>query len=198
MKPVSKRHVSQLLELGSILILDETLWSVSYINHLICRNPANVSTKIGHKTLPTELWLQILSWAQLRLRSHQFTLIYAVGTGLVQDGAGREELALICNEVKEWRACGELRNGAIIDVYQKYLWNPSYVPTTQDRGEILAHYRRYGEHVIKIEDIAECPFKVTKTAEDDAISIPISHLGFETRFLFRSIKVPDMISFLEG
>ncbi|KAF5001514.1 hypothetical protein FGRMN_985 [Fusarium graminum] len=200
MKPVNKRHVKQLLRLGSILILDETLWSASYLNDLICRNPANVSTKLGNKTLPTELWFEILSWVKVRSRSHEYTPIYAVGTGSVQDSAGREQLALICNEVKEWRACGQLMSGTVIDVYEKYLNEPSYIPTEREVEEVPYYYdwstRSLSPNMIK--DNAECPFVVTNNAEDNAMRIPISHLKFEIKFLFRSIEVQDMISFLEG
>ncbi|KAF5659011.1 cuticle-degrading protease [Fusarium heterosporum] len=199
MKPVSERHVDELLKLGSILILDKTLWSASYLHDLICRKPANVSTTIGNKTLPTELWLQILSWFQVRPRSHDYMPGYVVGIGSVQNSSSRQEPALICNRLKEWRKCGQLRNSWIVNVYEEYLNNPSYIPT---EDEILNVPFRYEEEEnfsgSEIMDKAECPFEVTKTAEDSAILIPISHLKFETKFLFRLIKVPDMISFLEN
>ena len=50
----------------------------------------------------------------------------------------------------------------------------------------------------RVEEDMEPFFRITKTARENAYSIPVSHLRFQGYFLFHNIEVPDIIARLEN
>ncbi|KAF4442242.1 phenylacrylic acid decarboxylase [Fusarium austroafricanum] len=174
--PVETTDVETLKNLNSILILDIALWGTGFLRNILSRSPTRISTKKG-KTLPTEIWLDILSWVEYDHMSHLYEPVYAIETTSPTDACGSEP-QLVCNVLEEWGAYfGKI--GGSVDDYEKLLEDPAC--------EIEG-----GKYAPKL------PFQVSKSATGNTISVPISHLEFEGKFLFHKLEVADIISKLEG
>ncbi|KAF5592107.1 hypothetical protein FPCIR_5798 [Fusarium pseudocircinatum] len=64
MLPVESKDLELLVKHNSILILDIDCWGASYLRNVLAYGSANITTKQGNKTLPSELWLDILDWVE--------------------------------------------------------------------------------------------------------------------------------------
>ncbi|KAL9570337.1 hypothetical protein ACKAV7_005543 [Fusarium commune] len=183
MKPVKTQDVESLVELNSILILNVDRWGASYLRNILAHGSPHITTEQGNKTLPTELWLDILDLAELYVDKNTYKLIYGIEISLKSTNGNRTEPTLICNVLEEWKECGELTNGDLVNVYEKCLKDPAYeINPENDR----------------VEENLEPFFTITKAAREDAFTIPVSHLRFQGDFLFHDIEVPDMIARLEN
>ncbi|CAG1993733.1 unnamed protein product [Fusarium graminearum] len=78
MEPVKQSDLKGLVDRGSILMLDVTIWGLSFVYETICRNPSHISTKTGNITLPTEMWLEIISHVKLDTDEHVYKAVYPV------------------------------------------------------------------------------------------------------------------------
>ncbi|KAF4442243.1 hypothetical protein F53441_11805 [Fusarium austroafricanum] len=185
MRPVKVTDLEVLLNRNSILILDVTNWAVGFIRQIISHSPGCISTKTGNKTLPIELWLQIISYAEYDENLHVYRPVYPIKMGTTQFDGSETKPALTCNLLQEWRRCGRIWDGTERYHYERCLNNPSYDPLTGDR-------------TYNPEEDFKRPFEISKTPKEDTFSIPVSHLDFENKILFRNIYVADMIAWLEG
>ncbi|KAF9769891.1 hypothetical protein IL306_012617 [Fusarium sp. DS 682] len=182
MKPVESKDVEDLVNLNSILILDVDCWVASYLRNVVARSPTHITTKQGNKTLPAELWLDILERVEFYIDENTYKPVYPIEmTPRAANGSGTEP-TMICNVLKDWKSCGKLKFGSKVVVYEKCLRDPSYKmdPEKDD-----------------VDDEVEPYFSITKTIQDDALSIPMSHLSFDAGFLFRKIEISDMIAQFE-
>ncbi|KAH7260967.1 uncharacterized protein BKA55DRAFT_686545 [Fusarium redolens] len=164
MRPVESQYLEGLVKFNSILILDVDCW-------VQC-----------NKTLPTEIWLDILDLAELYVDENTYKPVYGIEMNPRSTNNGGTGSALVCNILEERKKCGELEGGNRVNAYDKCLQDPSYKldPENDDIDEDEEYY-----------------FRVSKLANNNAISIPISHLAFETKFLFCKVTVQNMISRLE-
>ncbi|KAF4986292.1 hypothetical protein FDECE_16025 [Fusarium decemcellulare] len=167
MRPVETSDIDLLVERGSILILDEDSLAVKFVGEIIHRSPSYISTKTGNKCLPTEIWMEILAWAELDANNHFYSPVYPVS--VEQNGT---ESVLSCRFLDGWDPCGQIEKGRSIKVYEKYLKKP-----LQQLGDAR-------------------PFDLPDS-NADGVMIPINLLTPDQEFLFHRIKVPDMIARLE-
>ncbi|KAF5649494.1 cuticle-degrading protease [Fusarium tjaetaba] len=182
MKAVESKDLESLVRLNSILIFNVGCWGVSYLRNILSHGPEHITAKQSNKTLPTELWLEILNLAEIRINKNTYKLVYGIEITEKSTNGSTIEPTLICNVLEEWKDCGELESGDHVEVYEKCLKDPSYeIDPEKDRVE---------------KDI-EPFFKITKTALENAYRIPVSHLRFQGDFLFHNIEVPDIIARLE-
>jgi hypothetical protein len=183
MKPVKSKHPEGLLERNTVLILDFTGWTTSYIRSIIGRSTKHIATKEGNKTLPAELWLQILSLVESDVNQPHYRLVYPVEMSSVQLDGQISEPSFVCNSIKEWRAFGNIRTGNELYFYESYIRNPSYEPEKEE-GE---------------EDPPKSPFEISKQVlPDRSFNIPLSHLDSEEPFLYHRVEAPDVIARLEN
>ncbi|KAF4462704.1 hypothetical protein FALBO_10493 [Fusarium albosuccineum] len=167
MKPVETSDIDLLVERGSILILDQDSLAIHFVGETIRRSPNCISTKTSNKCLPTEIWMEILAWAELDADCHSCDPVYPVR--VEQNGT---ESALCCRFLKGWNPCGEIENGWSMWIYEKYLQGP----------------------LQQLEDAR--PFELPD-ANAAVVMIPINMLTPDQKFLFHEIEVPDMISRVE-
>ncbi|KAF4494032.1 hypothetical protein FAGAP_9837 [Fusarium agapanthi] len=182
MKPVEAKDLESLGKLNSILILDVDCWGASYLRNILAHGSAHITTKKGNKTLPPELWLDIIDRVEYYIDKNTYKPVYGVAiTPGSTNGSGAES-ALVCNVLEQWKKGGNLTGGNRINGYNRLLHDPSYKldPENDDIGENEEYY-----------------FTITKTVQENSYSIPVSHLRHKGDFLFRSIEVPDMIARFE-
>ncbi|RGP69247.1 cuticle-degrading protease [Fusarium longipes] len=181
MKPVEQSDLKDLLNKGSFLILDVTLWGTSYLYDTICRGPSHITTKTGNKTLPTELWLEIISYTNEHVDKHVYELVYPTGIRSVQMNGGDAEPALICNSLQfwGWTTSGKLEPGSHVVLYEDNLHSPWHVITEADWSDF--------------EYIEQDIFQVFRSAEDPVFSIPLSSITTKIQFLFHDIKIEHVI-----
>ncbi|KAJ3543816.1 hypothetical protein NM208_g3369 [Fusarium decemcellulare] len=167
MLPVTISHLGYLIEDGSILMHDQTRHTVEHMARLVCRSTSNITTKKNNQCLPLELWLQIFRWAELELNTHAFSLVQIQKAQRIGN-----QVFLICKEVTEWNACGQLDDRSAIYNYKRLLRKP-YESSDEER-----------------------PFKLPN---EDArtIKISINALGWGREALYVDIDVADMISRME-
>ncbi|KAH7179299.1 uncharacterized protein B0J16DRAFT_402694 [Fusarium flagelliforme] len=181
MIPVKEEDLNDLVKEHTMLILDLTRQTTDYINNIICRSPTHIASKEGNKTLPAELWLEILSLAELNITKHKYSLVYPVEVSSIQTRGDKPENALVCNIVERWRKFGKLKSGTDREYYEGYLTSPLHIPIPD----------RYDEP-------PKNPFKISKTVTPDkAIRIPVSQLDLEMPILYRDFDTVDVISKLE-
>lgn len=183
MKPMKTQDLDSLVKLKSILVFSVDCWSASYLRNVLTHGSTHITTKQGNKTLPTELWIDILDLAELYVYKNTYKLVYGIDISLKSTNGDRTEPTLICNALEEWKECGELTNGDLVNVYEKCLTDPAY--------EIDPEKNR-------VEEDMEPFFRITETARENAYSIPVSHPCFQGYFLFHNIEVPDIIARLEN
>ncbi|KAF5543906.1 hypothetical protein FMEXI_6840 [Fusarium mexicanum] len=180
MKPVETEDLESLVKLNSILIFDIDRWGASYLRNILSHGPSHITTKQGNKTLPTELWLEILDLTEITVNENTYKLVYGIESTHKSTNGSRIEPTLICNVLDERKGCTELRDGYDVWLFEKCLRDPSF---TDIRGR---------------QDKEPFPFlRITKSARENAFSISVSHLRFQEDFLFHNIKVPDIIARLE-
>jgi hypothetical protein len=179
---VESQYLEGPVKLNSILILDVDCWVVTYLRNILAHGSTHITTKQGNKTLPTEIWLDILDLAELYVDENTYKPVYGIEMNPRSTNNSGTGSALVCNVLEERKKCGELEGGNRVNAYDKCLQDPSYKldPENDDIDEDEEYY-----------------FRVSKLANNNAISIPISHLAFETKFLFCKVTVQDMISRLE-
>ncbi|KAF5622976.1 hypothetical protein F52700_10288 [Fusarium sp. NRRL 52700] len=183
MLPVKFQDLEDLVKLNSILILDVDCWGTSYLRNILAHGSAHITTKQGNKSLPTELWLDIIDRVEDRINKNTYKPVYGVAiTPGSTNGSGTES-ALVCNVLEKWNKCGNLTGGNRIYGYNSLLLDPSYKldPDNDDIGRDEESY-----------------FTITKTVQENSYSIPVSHLRHKGDFLFRNIEVPDMIARCEN
>ncbi|KAF5711075.1 hypothetical protein FMUND_9225 [Fusarium mundagurra] len=183
MLPVESEDLERLVKLNSILILDIDCWGASYLRNILAHGSAHITTKQGNKTLPPELWLDILDQVEYYIDEDTYKPVYgvAITSGSTNGGSGTES-ALVCNVLEEWKKCGDLTDGNRINAYNRCLRNPSY--KLDPEKDWIAKDEKYY-------------FTITKTVQENSYSIPVSHLRFKGDFLFRKIRVPDLIARFE-
>ncbi|KAF5611574.1 uncharacterized protein FSUBG_2011 [Fusarium subglutinans] len=185
MKPVESQDLESLVKLNSILIFDIDCWGASYIRNIISHGPSHITTKQGNKTLPTELWLEILDLTEITVDENTYKLVYGIELTHKSANGSRIEPTLICNVLDQIKECSELGDGGHVDLFEKCLKDPSYEAVTEEERERL--------------DNEPFPFfRITKSARENAFSIPVSHLRFQEDFLFHNVEVPDIIARLEN
>ncbi|KAF5687286.1 hypothetical protein FCIRC_2415 [Fusarium circinatum] len=184
MFPVESQDLEGLVKLNSILILDVDWWGASYLRNILAQGgSAHITTKQGNRTLPPELWLDIIDRVESYLDENTYKPFYCVEmTPKSMDGSGTES-ALVCNVLEEWTKCGDLTDGNRINAYEKCLHDPSYKLDPEKDW---------------IDEKEKYYFIITKTVKKNSYSIPVSHLRLKGDFLFRNIEVPDMIARCEG
>ncbi|KAG5750266.1 hypothetical protein H9Q70_007085 [Fusarium xylarioides] len=183
MKAVESNDLESLVKLNSILISNIDCWGASYLRNILSHGPTHITTKQGNKTLPTELWLEILDLTEIRINKNTYKLVYGIEITQKSTNGSTIEPTLICNVLEEWKECGELGGGDHVEVYEKCLKDPSYeIDPEKDR----------------VEEDMEPFFRITKIALENAYWIPVSHLRFQGDFLFHNIEVPDIIARLEN
>lgn len=183
MLPVESKDLERLVKLNSILILDVDCWGASYLRNMLAHGSANITTKQGNKTLPPELWLDIIELVEYYIDENTYKPVYGVaitpGSPNGSPNGNGTESSLVCNVLEEWTKCGDLTDGNMINAYDRCLHKPYYKLDPEkdwiDKGE--KYY-----------------FVITETVQEDSYSIPVSHLRFKGDFLFRKIGVPDMIA----
>ncbi|KAF5530390.1 hypothetical protein FPHYL_14086 [Fusarium phyllophilum] len=182
MKPVESKDLDSLVKLNSIVIFDIDCWGASYLRNILSHGPSHITTKQGNKTLPTELWLEILELTEIDVDENTYKLVYGIELTRKSANGSRIEPTLICNVLEEWKKCGQLRDGCHVRVYEKCLKDPSYeIDPQKDR----------------VKEDMEPFFRITKTVRENAYWILVSHLRFQEDFLFHNIEVPDIIARLE-
>ncbi|RBR26015.1 uncharacterized protein FIESC28_01288 [Fusarium coffeatum] len=182
MIPVKEEDLKKLLKDHTMLILDLTHQIINYIKNIICRSPQHIATKEGNKTLPAELWLEILSWAELNINRHKYSLVYPVKVSSIQIRGDERESALVCNIVESWKKFGELKSGTDREYYEGYLANTLHVPIPG----------RYDD------EPPENPFKISRTVTPDkSVTIPVSQLDLEMPILYQDFDTVDVIGKLE-
>ncbi|KAF4948911.1 hypothetical protein FGADI_9195 [Fusarium gaditjirri] len=174
--------VASLVELNSILVLNFDRWGTSYLRNILAHGSHHITTKQGCKSLPTELWLDILDLTELYANKNTYKLVYGIDMSLKSTNGNRTKPTLICNVLEDWKECEELKSGDHVNVYEKCLKDPAYKIDPETDG---------------VEEDLEPFFTITKTAREDAFTIPVSHLSFQRDFLFQDIEVPDIIARLE-
>ncbi|KAF4967942.1 hypothetical protein FSARC_4595 [Fusarium sarcochroum] len=167
MKPVEEADINAIVEQGSILILDMTQLAINFIHEIICHSPNHISTKNG-KSLPSEIWLQILSWMECDDEGRLYPPVYPFP---IQDS--KTGPILVCKALESWSTCGDIKMGDYFNAYQDYLRYPHKVQDNHDR-----------------------PFQLPE-CQDGAISIPINSLRSDKKFLFHNVDVADMIAWGE-
>ncbi|KAM0229036.1 hypothetical protein ACHAPO_010316 [Fusarium lateritium] len=182
MKPVNQSDLEGLVNLGSILILDVTSWGLNFVYETICRSPSHITSKTGNNTLPTELWLEIISHVKSSTNDDAYEAVYPIEIQSVQIDGGEAEPVLICNVLENWRRCGTIRHGWDVGIYENYLNNPSHVLTEEEK---------------RVRPNQRPPFQVSSVAKDPMYAISLSYIETRFEFLFHDIKVPDVISCLE-
>jgi len=182
MKPVEAKNLDILVKLISILMFNIDCWGASYLRSILSHGSTHITTKQGNRTLPAELWHEILDLTELRIDENTYKLVYGIEIKDKSTSGSRIEPTLICNVLGEWKECGELGGGDHVEVYEKCLKDPSYeINPEKDR----------------VEKDMEPFFRITKTVQENAYWIPVSHLRFQGDFLFQNIEVPDIIARLE-
>ncbi|KAF5599298.1 hypothetical protein FPANT_3581 [Fusarium pseudoanthophilum] len=179
MLPVESKDLERLVKFNSILILDVDCWGVSYLRNILAHGSAHITTKQGNKTLPPELWLDILDRVEYYIDENTYKPVYGVAiTPGSTNGSGTES-ALVCNVLENWRKCGDITYGNMVSLYHRCIDIPSYKldPKKHD-----------------VDQDEEPFFNITKTVQGNAYSIPVSHLRFQGDFLFDNVEVPDMIA----
>ncbi|SCV45759.1 uncharacterized protein FFB14_08843 [Fusarium fujikuroi] len=182
MKPVESKDLESLMQLNSILIFSIDCWGASYLRNILSHGPKHITTKQGNKTLPTELWLEILGLTEICISEITYKLVYGIEITHKSTNGSRIEPILICNVLEERKECGKLRGGDHVEAYKKCPKDPSYeINPEKDR----------------VEEDMEPFFRITKTVQENAYWIPVSHLRLQGDFLFQNIEVPDIIARLE-
>ncbi|OAA59747.1 hypothetical protein SPI_05945 [Niveomyces insectorum RCEF 264] len=149
---------------------------MSYVDALVRRSPANVTTKKSGKQLPLELWHQILDCGSSTERPnhrHEYALVQPQWIEMGKHGS-----TLVCFLVQDRMLCGTLEDAYSVDEYESYLKDPS------------AH-----------NCYATCPCHCEPEDHDDlgdrAIQVPAIALDSRISILYQGITVPDVISWVE-
>lgn len=194
MRPVKEKHLEVLLECHSILLFDRTAWVTTYIESIIRRNPTHIATKTGNKTLPTDLWLDILDVVDIHKNEHEYCLVYPVEMSSVQANCKEPEPALVCNIVENWAHFGQIKNGVELECYETWL----DAPLTKYEGEDNNNEEDdYDEEDYETYKVPKNPFMISTTVlPGKSVTIPISDLNFESPFLYRKLGAPDVISWI--
>ncbi|KAG8667323.1 hypothetical protein FPOAC1_012151 [Fusarium poae] len=187
MRPVERNDVRRLTNRNTILIIDPTSWTIAYIDNIISRNPKNIATKQGSKTLPPELWYMILSWAEDDFAQPSHDLVYPVEITSVQLDGETSEPAVVCNKIPQWWRFGAIRNLTELIHYENYLISPWYDPTAMPSYDPSR------------TPPPECPFLgISRTVlQNESLTIPIRELKFGRSFLYQDIKAPEVIAWTE-
>ncbi|KAJ3460716.1 hypothetical protein MRS44_011583 [Fusarium solani] len=119
MKPADPTKLNQLLQRKSILMLDAIGLTVNFIDTIVRQSPGLITTKKGKKTLPLELWLEILEWTR------EWSWHLLVQPQGLEDGSTN---TLICAKIPEWNPCGRLQDNSDLEVYEYYLNQPGDGP----------------------------------------------------------------------
>ena len=181
MIPVKEEDLDDLVKNHTMLLFDDTRLTFYYINNIICRSPQHITTNGGKKTLPSELWLEILSWVKLDINKHKYRLVYPVQVSSIQNRGSAPESALVCNIVESWEKFGELKSGTNREYYEGYLTTPLHVP--------IAH---------PYDEPPESPFTISTTVTPGkSVTIPVSQLDLEMPFLYYDFDTVDVIGKLE-
>ncbi|CAG7559908.1 unnamed protein product [Fusarium equiseti] len=194
MLPVKEKHLEDLLDCHSILLLDLTYWSTSHIRSIVQRDPTHIATKKGNKTLPMELWLDILDEADEDEDEHEYCLVYPIQMSSVQINGEEPEPALVCNIVEQRAHFGRIKNGVELECYETWLDRPltEYEEEEDDNEE-----DDYDEDDFETYKVPKNPFTISTTVlPGKSVTIPISDLNFESPFLYRKLGVPDVISWI--
>jgi hypothetical protein len=142
MRPVERNDVRRLTNRNTILILDLASWTIAYIDNIISRNPKNIATKQGSKTLPPELWYMILSWAEDDFAEPGHKLVYPVEITSVQLDGETSEPAMVCNEIPQWWRFGAIRNRTELIYYENYLISPWHLQNSLAKRIVNDSYSR--------------------------------------------------------
>ncbi|PCD24463.1 hypothetical protein FGRA07_11123 [Fusarium graminearum] len=175
MEPVKQSDLKGLVDRGSILMLDVTIWGLSFVYETIYRNPSHISTKTGNITLPTEMWLEIISHVKLDTDEHVYKAVHPVDIQAAQTDDSNPEPSLICNSIKIGTLCGDLDSEHRVHEFNEYLNNP--LAKEEER------------HMWRPETTP--PFKILDATKDPIYSIPLHHSETDIEFLFHEIQ-PNM------
>jgi hypothetical protein len=126
MKAAECNALESLVRLNSILIFNIDCWGASYLRNILSHGPEYITAKQSNKTLPTELWLEILNLAEIRINKDTYKLVYGIEITEKSTNGSTIQPTLICNVLEEWKECGELEGGDHVEVYEKCLKDPSY------------------------------------------------------------------------
>ncbi|RSL62811.1 hypothetical protein CEP53_004612 [Fusarium sp. AF-6] len=165
MRPIDSSELDELIQRKPILMLDLDRLTINFIDNIVRQSPGHITTKQGNKRLPLEIWLEILEWAKLWYRH---ALMQPQG---LDDGSTN---TLICFEIPEWEACGQLEDDSAVRNYQYYLDRPGDGPD-DDR-----------------------PFLLPQTLDNIlTYKVPITALNKDDRMLYGDLTVPDVIAWAE-
>ncbi|RKK79770.1 hypothetical protein BFJ71_g16116 [Fusarium oxysporum] len=67
MKSMKTQDLDSLVKLKSILVFSVDCWGASYLRNILTHGSTHITTKQGNKTLPTELWIDILDLVELHV-----------------------------------------------------------------------------------------------------------------------------------
>ncbi|KAF4344073.1 cuticle-degrading protease [Fusarium beomiforme] len=140
--------------------------------------PVQVQDVEGLMDLNSILILDIDRWVYY-IDENTYKPIYAVEKTTRPAGSGTESV-LVCNVLEEWRSCKYMACGNSASVFRKRLKSPSYKMNVREKQSIVD---------------TTVPFiTITKTVQDNALSIPIALFRFDEDFLFRKVEVADTIA----
>ncbi|KAH7320764.1 hypothetical protein B0I35DRAFT_427708 [Stachybotrys elegans] len=175
MRPLPASRVDTILERKSILIFDRGPLYLDYMKTLV---PNNVASKQRSFKLPLELWLKIFKFAAEDKRFNAYRLVHPQSIERSSDGS----TALLCAEITDWTACGQLDHPTRVRKYEAYLSDPYISYTWGDTDE---ERDRLGKWV---------PCTLPRPG-DPVYRIPCTDL--ENNVLFESLTVPDVIARVE-
>ncbi|KAJ3530009.1 hypothetical protein NM208_g4336 [Fusarium decemcellulare] len=173
MHPVDVTGLKKLITAGTVLILDKTRLTISYVNHKVRRCPRNITSKQGNTSLPLELWLHILDWAEFDVNSHQYALVQA---RCIE--AGETGPTIVCRHVHTWDPCRNIESGCDVPEYELYLEEPE------------------GQHI----DLAlKNPLVLLNPNGNNPVTkVPLKALQPGHAILYSKVEVPDIIAWLEN
>ncbi|EEU43578.1 uncharacterized protein NECHADRAFT_82508 [Fusarium vanettenii 77-13-4] len=119
MKPVDPTKLDKLLQDKPVLMLDVNELSANFIETTIRRSPDFITTKKGKKTLPLELWLEILEWTR------RWSCNLLVQPQRLEEGSID---IIVCAEIPSWKPCACLKNASAVRAYESYLDQPGDGP----------------------------------------------------------------------
>ncbi|KAI8716326.1 hypothetical protein NCS52_00925800 [Fusarium sp. LHS14.1] len=167
MKPVDPTKLDKLLQNNPILMLDAIELSAKFIETTVRRSPDFITTKKGKKTLPLELWLEIIEWTR------EWSWNILVQPQRLEEGSTN---TIVCTAIPSWNPCACLKNASAVRAYESYLDRPGDGPD-ENRPFRLP------------QDLTE--------DEDWTWKVPATALSQEKMILCGELIVPDVIALVE-
>ncbi|KAF4456777.1 hypothetical protein FALBO_15341 [Fusarium albosuccineum] len=172
-EPVVAESIPTLLQGKPVLLLDKTCLGPNFVDCLVNQSPTLVTSKLGHQTLPLELWRMILDFATSEPTKHQYSLVRP--HYLEHDACG--ETTLVCTEVIQQAAFGDIRSATDIGAYLQFLVRP---------------------HLDTWNGVPN-PFASPQQSEEGRpVKISAASLESRVKLLFTRLTILDIIARVEG